>query len=58
MKQTIEDKNKALVLKAFDTLFKRDYAVAEGQHASKASLVSLQSIPPAATTSYATHLMW
>jgi len=31
MKQAIEDKNKALVLKAFDTLFnKRDYAVAEG----------------------------
>jgi predicted SnoaL-like aldol condensation-catalyzing enzyme len=31
MKQTIEDKNKALVLKAFDTLFnKRDYAAAEG----------------------------
>lgn len=30
MKQTIEDKNKALVLKAFDTLFnKRDYAAAE-----------------------------
>jgi hypothetical protein len=27
MKQTIEDKNKALVLEAFDTLFnKRDYA--------------------------------
>jgi predicted SnoaL-like aldol condensation-catalyzing enzyme len=31
MKQTIEDKNKALVLKAFDALFnKRDYAAAEG----------------------------
>jgi predicted SnoaL-like aldol condensation-catalyzing enzyme len=31
MKQAIEDKNKALVLKAFDTLFnKRDYAAAEG----------------------------
>ncbi len=31
MKQTIEDKNKALVLKAFDTLFnKRDYTAAEG----------------------------
>jgi hypothetical protein len=30
MSQTIEDKNKALVLKAFDTLFnKRDYAAAE-----------------------------
>ncbi len=30
MKQTIEEKNKALVLKAFDTLFnKRDYAAAE-----------------------------
>ena len=30
MKQTIEDKNKVLVLKAFDTLFnKRDYAAAE-----------------------------
>jgi predicted SnoaL-like aldol condensation-catalyzing enzyme len=31
MKQAIEDKNKTLVLKAFDTLFnKRDYAAAEG----------------------------
>src|ERR1700686_556979 len=31
MNQTIEEKNKALVLKAFDTLFnKRDYAAAEG----------------------------
>jgi predicted SnoaL-like aldol condensation-catalyzing enzyme len=31
MKQTIEDRHKALVLKAFDTLFnKRDYAAAEG----------------------------
>jgi len=30
MSQTIEEKNKALVLKAFDTLFnKRDYAAAE-----------------------------
>jgi predicted SnoaL-like aldol condensation-catalyzing enzyme len=30
MKQTIEDKNKALVLEAFDTLFnKRDYVAAE-----------------------------
>ena len=30
MNQTIEEKNKALVLKAFDTLFnKRDYAAAE-----------------------------
>jgi predicted SnoaL-like aldol condensation-catalyzing enzyme len=30
MQQTIEDKNKVLVLKAFDTLFnKRDYAAAE-----------------------------
>jgi predicted SnoaL-like aldol condensation-catalyzing enzyme len=30
MKRTIEEKNKALVLKAFDTLFnKRDYAAAE-----------------------------
>ena len=30
MSQTIQDKNKALVLKAFDTLFnKRDYAAAE-----------------------------
>jgi predicted SnoaL-like aldol condensation-catalyzing enzyme len=30
MNQTIEEKNKALVLKAFDTLFnKRDYATAE-----------------------------
>jgi predicted SnoaL-like aldol condensation-catalyzing enzyme len=30
MNQTIADKNKALVLKAFDTLFnKRDYAAAE-----------------------------
>jgi predicted SnoaL-like aldol condensation-catalyzing enzyme len=30
MKQTLESKNKALVLKAFDTLFnKRDYATAE-----------------------------
>ena len=30
MKQTTEEKNKALVLKAFDTLFnKRDYAAAE-----------------------------
>ena len=30
MKQTIEEKNKALVLKAFDTLFnERDYAAAE-----------------------------
>jgi predicted SnoaL-like aldol condensation-catalyzing enzyme len=30
MKQTIEEKNKELVLKAFDTLFnKRDYAAAE-----------------------------
>jgi predicted SnoaL-like aldol condensation-catalyzing enzyme len=30
MKQTIEEKNKALVIKAFDTLFnKRDYAAAE-----------------------------
>ena len=30
MKQTIESKNKALVLEAFDTLFnRRDYAVAE-----------------------------
>ena len=31
MNQTIEEKNKELVLKAFDTLFnKRDYAAAEG----------------------------
>ena len=31
MNHTIEEKNKALVLKAFDTLFnKRDYAAAEG----------------------------
>ena len=31
MNRTIEEKNKALVLKAFDTLFnKRDYAAAEG----------------------------
>src|ERR1700694_5780346 len=31
MNQTIEEQNKALVLKAFDTLFnKRDYAAAEG----------------------------
>ena len=31
MNQTIEEMNKALVLKAFDTLFnKRDYAAAEG----------------------------
>src|SRR4030088_3390260 len=31
MNQTIEEKNKALVLKDFDTLFnKRDYAAAEG----------------------------
>ena len=31
MNQTIEEKNKALVLKAFDTLFnKRDYPAAEG----------------------------
>jgi len=30
MNQTIDEKNKALVLKAFDTLFnKRDYAAAE-----------------------------
>jgi len=30
MNQTIEEKSKALVLKAFDTLFnKRDYAAAE-----------------------------
>ena len=30
MNQTIEEKNKELVLKAFDTLFnKRDYAAAE-----------------------------
>jgi hypothetical protein len=30
MKQTIEEKNKALILKAFDALFnKRDYAAAE-----------------------------
>jgi hypothetical protein len=30
MNRTIEDKNKALVLKAFDTLFnKRDYVAAE-----------------------------
>ena len=30
MSQTIEEKNKALVLKAFDTLFnKRDYAAAQ-----------------------------
>ena len=30
MSQTIEEKNKELVLKAFDTLFnKRDYAAAE-----------------------------
>ena len=30
MNQTIESKNKALVLEAFDTLFKkRDYAAAE-----------------------------
>src|SRR5260221_11890238 len=31
MNQTIEEKNRAVVLKAFDTLFnKRDYAAAEG----------------------------
>jgi hypothetical protein len=37
MSQTIKEKNKALVLDAFDTLFnKRDYSAAEKNNAQKA----------------------
>jgi hypothetical protein len=37
MSQTTEEKNKALVLDAFDTLFnKRDYSAAEKNNAQKA----------------------
>jgi hypothetical protein len=30
MSESVQQKKKALVLEAFDTLFKRDYAAAEG----------------------------
>jgi hypothetical protein len=46
MSQTIEEKNKALVLKAFDTLFnKRDYAAAEKYWSPKVNEETSVSAP-------------
>ena len=48
MTQTIEEKNKELVLKAFDTLFnKRDYATAEKFWSPRTSNTALISRPAA-----------
>ena len=44
MSQTIQEKNKALVLEAFDTLFnKRDYAAAERYWSPNLSSTALTS---------------
>jgi len=62
MNRTIEERNKALVLKAFDTLFnKRDYVAAEKychRVISSTALISLLVVRACSISSRACHPGW